>query len=189
MGLKRALAGNWVSRITLVVWIISAIGIIFLLKSMELIVHGQLYYYGLQFSSEWADPYRTYTYLFYLCLGLPLALSGVALGSSFIKETEKVPEKKTAVQQNVRLQPPAKTGAHTIIKEKSRIFDNSISSEIECPKCKKTFSRTLEMLDFRSEKPRILNACPYCNHVLTNTVKKSGNGDFHVENTDKKVTH
>ena len=94
MGLKRVLTGHWFRRVVSVVWIVSAVSIFVLLKDIEQIVHGQLYYYGLRLSPDWADPYRVYTWLIYLCLGLPMALSGFTLVSSFMKETEKVPEKK-----------------------------------------------------------------------------------------------
>ena len=88
MGLKRLLSGNGFTRLVLVSWIIGAISILVLFKNMELIVHGQLYYYGLRFSADWADPYRIYTWLLFLCLGLPMALSGLALVSSFFKVEE-----------------------------------------------------------------------------------------------------
>ncbi len=83
MGLKRMLSSSWFTRFVLVCSIACSVSIYFLFKSMELIVHGQLYYYGLIFSPNWADAYRVFTWLIFLCLGLPLALSGLALVSSF----------------------------------------------------------------------------------------------------------
>src|SRR3990170_3770934 len=137
MGLKRVLTGRWFSRAVLIVWIISAVSIFVLLKDIELIVHGQLYYYGLRFSPNWADPFHFYTLLIFLCLGLPMALSGFTLVLSFIKETDKVPEKKTAVEQKVKPQPDARE------EQKARETNNSML--ISCPKCEKVFSRPLVM--------------------------------------------
>jgi uncharacterized Zn-finger protein len=190
LNLERVLSGYWFIRAVLVVWIISAVSIFVLLKDIELIVHGQLYYYGLSFSPDWADPYRIYTWLIYLCLGLPIALSGVALVSSFIKEPNKVPEKKVTVEQRVRPQPVAKAGSQPNVNEEPKIVDNSNDAGISCPQCKKTFSRALVMLDFHSGKPKLVSVCPYCNYVLRNTKDEKGvNDDIHVANADEKLIH
>ena len=182
MGLKRVLTGRWFSRAVLIVWIISAVSIFVLLKDIELIVHGQLYYYGLRFSADWADPYRVYTWLIFLWVGLPMALSGFTLVLSFIKETEKVPEKKISVEQKVKPQIDARED------QKARETNNSMV--ISCPKCQKVFSRPLVMLDFASGKPKLVNVCPYCNHLLPNAeTEKETNSNFHVTNVDEKLTH
>ena len=85
MGLKRVLSGSWFIRLVMISWIICAVAIYVLFKNMELIVHGQLYYYGLISSPDWADPYRIYTWLIYISLIVPTTLSGIALVSSFFK--------------------------------------------------------------------------------------------------------
>ena len=182
MGLKRVLTGHWFRRAVSVVWIVSAVSIFGLLKDIELIVHGQLYYYGLRLSPDWADPYRVYTWLIFLCLGLPMALSGFTLVLSFIKETDKVPEKKIAVEQKVKPQLDARED------QKARETNNSMV--ISCPNCKKVFSRPLVMLDFASGKPKLVNVCPYCNHLLSSTENEKGpNSNFQVTNVDEKLTH
>ena len=181
MGLKRVLTGHWFRRAVSVVWIVSAVSIFVLLKDIELIVHGQLYYYGLRFSADWADPYRVYTWLIFVCLGLPMALSGFTLALSFIKETDKVPEKKTAVEQKVKPQLDAR--------EEQKARENNNSMVISCPNCKKVFTRPLVMLDFASGKPKLVNVCPYCNHLLSSTENENGaNSNFHVTNVDEKLT-
>jgi hypothetical protein len=179
MGLKRGLTGRWFSRVALVVWIISAVALLFVFKQMELIVHGQLYYYGLRFSPDWADPYRLYTWLIYLFLGLPAALSGVALAASFAKVTEKVPEKKIAVEQPVA-KPP-----QPVAREERKTWQSNSVMGISCPHCNKVFSRALAMLDFRSGKPKIVSVCPYCNYVLGSN--KEQNDDTQVGNIDEKL--
>jgi uncharacterized Zn-finger protein len=60
---------------------------------------------------------------------------------------------------------------------------------ISCPKCKKVFSKPLVMLDFSSGKTRLVNVCPYCNHVLGSAeeAEKEDVGVFDLEK--KKVEH
>jgi len=191
LDLKRVLSGCWFNRIVLVSWIISGAAIFVALKNIELIVHGQLYYYGLHFSSDWADPYRVFTWTLYLCLGLPLALSGVALVSSFFKDSQKIPEKRIIVKQKVK--PPQqvpKVAPQSPIKEEPKIVEKVNEGGIPCPHCKKVFSRALVMLDFRGRKHTLVSVCPYCNYVLGNTrQEKDVTGDVQVASPDEKIRH
>jgi hypothetical protein len=160
---------------------------------MELIVHGQLYYYGLVFSPDWADSYRVFTWLTYICLGLPIGLSGIALASSFLK-MEKVPQKATVSTQkagpprgvsNVESRQIRQTQT---VREAPRRVDNGNCVGISCPECKKVFGRALVMLDFRSGSNRMVSVCPYCNTVLGYTSnEKSKDEGFHVATPDKKL--
>jgi hypothetical protein len=173
MGLKRMLSGNWFVRVVMITWIICAVSIFVLFKNMELIVHGQLYSYGLQLSPDWADPYRLYTWLIYICLGLPTALSGLVLVSSFLK-VEKAPEapkRKDIFQQ--RLGQPrgvVKLESTQIAMEAPRRVENingtSSDGGISCPNCEKVFSRPLVMPDFHGDTKQLVSVCPYCYHIL-----------------------
>lgn len=192
MGLKRMLSGKWFTRLVMISWIICAVSIFVIFKNMELIVHGQLYYYGLVFSPDWADAYRIFTWLLFLCLGLPMALSGVALVSSFLK-VEEAPKRANIVPQ--RVGPPrgvVKVESHQIVKEVPRRVENhngaANNGGISCPNCKKVFGRALVTLDFRAGKTRLVSVCPYCNHILGNT--NDGKGafqDFHMARADEKI--
>lgn len=192
MGLKRMLNGKSFTRLVMISWIICAVAILFVFKNMELIVHGQLYYYGLVFSPDWADAYRIFTWLIFLCLGLPMALSGLALVSSFLK-VEKVPEPKNIDPQ--RLRPPqgvAKVGSQQIVGEVPKRVENGNGSGngggISCPRCRKVFSRALVMLDFHGGKNQLISVCPYCNHVLGNTSdEECTKENFHVATPDEKI--
>jgi hypothetical protein len=190
MGLKGIICGNWFTRIVLLSWIISAVAIFILFKNMEVIVHGQLYYYNLQFSPDWADPYRFYTWLIYISLGLPIALSGIALASSFL-EAKKVPEKKTLVPQRARpSQVNVKMEPQPAVKVISGKVENGNGKGICCPQCKKIFGRSLVMLDFRNGKNRMVSVCPYCNHILGYTTEeKTTNEKIYVVKTDGKKVH
>jgi hypothetical protein len=189
MSLKNMLAGKWFTRLVMIIWITCAVSIVVLFKNLEFIVHGQLYYFGLVFSPEWADSYRLFTWLIFLCLGLPMALSGLALASSFLK-VEEIPKRAVAVPRKVG--PPrgvVKADSPQIAKEplSSRV-DNGNCVGISCPECKKVFSRALVMLDFRSGSNRMVSVCPYCNYVLGFTSdEKSKNESFHVATPDRKI--
>jgi hypothetical protein len=189
MGLTRMLNGKWFTRLVMISWIICAVLILVIFKNMELIVHGQLYSYGLVFSSNWADPFRIFTWLLFLCLGLPMALSGVALVSSFFK-VEEVPKKENLVPQ--RQEPPrgvVKVESPKIIKEVPvNSNGNSNVSGISCPSCKRVFARALVMLDFRGGKNRMVSVCPYCNTILGYAGEECvSNESIHVAAPDEKV--
>jgi len=192
MGLKRMLSGKGFTRLVMISWIICAVSILVVFKNMELIVHGQLYYYGLVFSSDWAVPYRIFTWLLFLCLGLPMALSGVALVSSYFK-VEEVPKRENATPQ--RIGPPrgvVKVEAPQIVKEVPVRVENSNSvsngSGISCPNCQRVFGRALVMLDFRGGKNRMVSVCPYCNTILGYTgEERVANESFQVATPDKKI--
>ena len=188
MGLQSMISGKWFNRIVLIVWIICAVSIFVVLKNIELIVHGQLYYYGLVFSAEWADAYRLLTWLIFLCLGLPMALSGLALASSFLK-AEQVPKiEKPVPHRTVSTHGVTKVEPKKVVNEAPRRVDNGNCVGISCPRCKKVFGRALVMLDFRSGMNRMVSVCPYCNHVLgyTNDVK-SADDSVYVSTSDNKV--
>jgi hypothetical protein len=190
MSLKCMLSGKGFTRVVLISWIVCAVSIFVIFKNMELIVHGQLYYYGLVFSPEWADPYRIFTWLLFLCLGLPMTLTGLALVSSFVK-VEEVPEKKNVVLQ--RLGPPrgvVKVGSHQINKVPMGVGNGNggdSNEGISCPNCKRVFGRALVMLDFRGGKNRMVSVCPYCNTFLEYaSEEKATNDSFQMSTQTKK---
>ena len=54
--------------------------------------------------------------------------------------------------------------AEAAVEKPKVIADNALV--ISCPRCGKFFSRPLIMLDFSAGKTRLVNICPFCNHVL-----------------------
>jgi hypothetical protein len=195
MGLKRMLCSNWFTRLVLVSWMVCAVAILVVFKNMELIVHGQLYYYGLVFSPDWADPYRFFTWMIFLCVGLPMALSGLALVSSFLK-VENAPKKEVAIPQKLvapRVAPrvAAKAESQQVVRPKRIENSNGVNNEgISCPHCNKVFGRALVMLDFHGGKNQLVSVCPYCNHVLGNsTDAKATSEDFSVATQGEKIIH
>jgi hypothetical protein len=192
LGIKHALSSRWFNRIALISWIIGAVSVFVIFKNIELIVHGQLYNYGLTFSTDWASPFLFYTLLIYVCLGLPMALSGVALIFSFYREA-KTPEKRPMVQQKVRMpQQAPRVAAQSPVREPPpKVVVENGSGGISCPHCHKVFSRALVMLDFRGGKHKLVSVCPYCNYVLGNTSEqKRADVNLQVNNSanpDEKV--
>ena len=200
MSLRGMLASKWFIRIVLVSWIICAASIIVVFKNMELIVHGQLYDYGLIFSPEWADGYRVLTWMIFIFAGVPMALSAIALASSFLNVVEPPEREKTVpqtagsprgitkanssqvrpIQRTSQVQQPARAAVKRI--------DNDNCVGISCPECKKVFGKALVMLDFRSGSNRLVSVCPYCNAVLgyTSTEQRKNEG-FYVDQPDKKI--
>lgn len=188
LDLRSVLNSSWFLRAVLISWFISAVLILVVFKNMELIVHGQLYYYGLQFSADWADPYRVFTWLIYLCLGIQMVLSGIVLVSSFLK-VEKLPEKANVVVQQVVKQPQVvKAESQPIVRETPKAGENNVVNGITCPYCKKVFSRALVMLDFIGGKTKLVSVCPYCSKVLAITSEsKSTNSGVTVPTPSEKI--
>lgn len=195
LGIKQVLGGRWFTRVALIIWLASAVSMFVLLKDIELIVHGQLYNYGLVFNTAWADPYRFYTWMIYICIWLPAAFSGVALIFSFSKEN-KIPEKKVMVEQKVAVPQAAprvasQTQQQQPVRRVPPMVENGNGGGIACPHCHKVFSRALVMLDFRGGKHKLVSVCPYCNYVLGNTSEeRRADDNVHVASSaspDEKV--
>jgi hypothetical protein len=195
MSLKSMLTSKWFTRMVLVSWIVCAASIIVVFKNMELIVHGQLYDYGLVFNAAWADGFRVLTWMIFIFAGVPMALGGIALASSFLNN-EGLPEREERVPQRAGpprgIAKPAQQASATRkplqAQQPVRRIDNGNCVGISCPECKKVFGKALVMLDFRSGSNRMVSVCPYCNAVLGYTSEEKSNDDsFHVATSDKEI--
>ena len=82
MDFKSLLNNNWLDRVIIVAWILSAVLVIFMLTNLDVIVNGTLYDFGLQFSNEWGQPYWLYLRLSYafLIVSSGLGLTALAIG-------------------------------------------------------------------------------------------------------------
>lgn len=192
MNLKRLPNNSWLYRAVLAIWIASAMIVMFLLSKIDTIVNVELYKNGLQFSYGWAKPYWTYLNLNYIVLGVPVALSIFVIAIGFIGRSEKVAE--SIAEQQPEAQPVASqeqeskesTSENTALREANKPSTAGIS----CPNCKKTFSRPIVILDFEGGKSKLVNVCPYCDHVLGSAEdEKSSEIDFQTADVDKKLTH
>jgi uncharacterized Zn-finger protein len=134
---KSLFQGYWLTRIILVVWIVSSGFLLFSLNQIDGIIHGTMYNYGLQFNNAWAQPYWSYTRLIYVALSVPMVLSAATLLFSY-------PKRKNDKKQ-----------VHDRTESSTRIL-------ISCPFCKKVFTKPLVVLDFADGKGKLMNVCPYC---------------------------
>ena len=179
---------NRVVIAVLAVWIASAAFGMYLLTRFDTLVHSQLYNYGLQFDHAWADTYYLYAQLMYIALGVPMALSVFFIVIGFKRETSKTSESASELKPKLT-QPQPRPVVHQ--ERKVEVRDNGNSSMvISCPSCKKVFSRPLVMLNFEGGKTRLVNVCPYCNHVLGNAEnEQTSKSDFQIADADKKLAH
>ena len=194
MNLNRIASNQWLNRIVLAAWAVSAILVMFLLTKIDTIINSQLYNFGLQYNRAWANPYHAYTQLALVGLGVPIALSAFAIAVSFAKKTDKEPEVEVAhasvTKQMPKPQQQPVVSEERKPKEKENNGRENNNMVISCPNCKKVFSRPLVMLNFEGGKTRLMNVCPYCNHVLGSAEdEKSPEQDFQVADTDKKLIH
>ncbi len=157
MSLKDLLDTSHFVKVLLVLWIFTALFIWFLLGRIDYIVHGDLYYFELEYSLDWAAPYSAVMRSIIFCLAVPSILSTAFLGFGLWKSfsNRKPTRKRTSKSASGKLQ---------ALKGNSMV--------ISCPSCKKTFGKPLVMLDFSSGKAKLVNVCPYCNAMLGNKVKK-----------------
>jgi uncharacterized Zn-finger protein len=139
--------GFWFVRVILVLWLVSSCFVLVFLGRIDDVVHRELYGFGLQFSFVWAEPYWAFLRLIYLCLAVPMFLSGAVLVLGFLGRGGV---ERPVVVRRERVGPVGE-GNHLLA---------------SCPKCKRVFAKPLVMLDFAGGKTRLVNVCPYCSHVL-----------------------
>lgn len=162
MRLKGSRRSFWFVRVIIVLWLIISVFILFSLSKIDAIVHGELYNYGLQFSSLWASQYWLFLRLIYLSLGLPITLSAVFLISDLFKNYSL---KQAINDQNLK------------------------GNMVSCSNCRKFFSRPLVMIDFSMEKAKLMNVCPYCSHILGSVEEDKSKDGIDVIDFDKKLVH
>jgi hypothetical protein len=76
--------------LVLLVSIVIAVIAYFLLTQIDLIVHGQLYGFGLIFSPEWANSYWVILRSVYACLVTLVVLNSIAFLSGVVRKKQKL---------------------------------------------------------------------------------------------------
>lgn len=143
---------------------------------IDLVVHGDLYYFGLVFSPEWADPYRLYMWSIYACLVVPIALSGLVIAWSFLEKSQRIPEKPQKVlEMSMKLPENVAKAA-----EKPPKLVERIQKATEKPQRVPEVKSGVEFKD--AERPRVTSggtlgnneygngmiiACPKCKKVFS----------------------
>jgi len=128
------------------------------LTLLDTIVHGTLYNYKLEFSYSWAVPYWNILRMIQAFLGLTTAFTLMSMFYVYRRYIHAKP----------------KTQITAAVSEKSIVAPSpvvepqplSVSGMFKCPHCGKVFAQPLRMLDFHSDRPRIVNICPFCNEVI-----------------------
>lgn len=90
LSLKSALCNSKFKQLALPVSIACASIVYFLLGRIDLIVHGELYDFGLVFNAQWADSYRVLMWSIYACSVIPVVLSGAVLVSGRHEKKQQV---------------------------------------------------------------------------------------------------
>jgi hypothetical protein len=90
LSLKTTLRNSKLRLLGLIVSIVVAVAVYFLLARIDLIVHGQLYSFGLIFSTEWADSYWLYLRSIYVCLVTLVVLNGISFLSGLFRKKQKL---------------------------------------------------------------------------------------------------
>ena len=187
MAFKKLLYSKWVIFSLLVTWVASLGLVVFMISNLNMIVHGTLYDYGLQFSSLWAEPYWMYLDLIYLFLGVASALAFSAIAIGFYKSRRIMVESEGISKKTII----PKISKQSKIKgkkqpSKSKVLNGNEDMVISCPSCSKVFGRPLVMLNFEGGKTRLVNVCPYCNHGLDQiTDNATSDSQFHVRGLDE----
>lgn len=138
-------------RLVLIFWFVSSFVVMLLLGQLDLLVHNELYDFGLEFSVVWAQPYWMTLRFIYVWLVGPSVLGAIALSFDFWKKTN----------DNKRV---SEGGGKSGVGKGLLLKGNSMV--ISCPSCKKTFGKPLVVLDFSGGKAKLVNVCPYCNAKL-----------------------
>lgn len=158
-----------------------AIIVYFLLTRIDLVVHGDLYYFGLTFSPDWADPYRLYMWSIYACLVIPIALSGLLLAWGFLEKSQKIPVKPQKV-----LEMSSKLPVNAALENIAEVVDRPPKPAERIQKVAEKPKHVPEIkgkVDFRgAEKPRVnsggtlgnseygngmIISCPKCKKVFS----------------------
>jgi len=173
MTIGNSVRSSTLVKVALVLWLVSTGLVMLMLGQIDSIVHHDLYDYGLQFSLNWASPYWGSLRMIYVFLAVPSIVGGAVLTLSILKGRGGGYYPRPVVKPI-----SAKTQASA---------ENHLLAS--CPNCKKVFSKPLTMLDFTRGTTRLINVCPYCNHVLGSADGEKELNDVGLADREEEVTH
>lgn len=99
LSLKSALSNSKFKQSVFLVCIVCAVIVYFLLTRIDLIVHEELYDFGLVFSAQWVDSYRVLVWSIYACLVISVVLSGVVLVSGLLRKKQEIFAKPSLLER------------------------------------------------------------------------------------------
>jgi len=131
--------------------LIAAVSVAYLLTIIDSIIHNQLYQFGLSFSFDWADPYWMVLRMSLALLGLIAIAASMNITYFFWKKVRKPEVAKTAEEEAKAEVAPQGAG---------------VPSLFQCTSCGRSITHPLRMLDFHSQRPKMVNICPFCNATV-----------------------
>ena len=154
LNLNLNLVSKMIGVLVSILALIAAVSAAYLLTIIDSIVNNQLYQFGLEFNPDWANPY-------WMVFRISLALVGlIAVAASmnityFFWKLKKPEMAKVAGEE-------AKTEAKTEVAPPSA----GVPSLFQCTSCGRSITHPLRMLDFHSQRPKMINICPFCNATV-----------------------
>lgn len=108
MGFKRSSISQWLNRLILLAIIATSALTMIFVNQIDRIINIQLYKYGLQFNTLWANQYWTYATIIYTILSLIIVLSALSLilGLKVSRKEKAVNQKQTQPKQTISIQQP-----------------------------------------------------------------------------------
>ena len=179
LNIKGIFINSRFKQLVLLICIANAIIIYFLLTRIDLVVHGDLYSFGLVYNSEWADSYRLFMCSIYACLVIPVVLSGLVLGFSLLDKPNltqmqrkvtvtpsKLPGKTVKDAENTPILPdkPLKTQK----KLQANLPEKNISSEPRKEvKSPPITEGEMEPGEHNQQSNSMIISCPKCKKVFS----------------------
>lgn len=141
-----------------IVALIAAGSVAYLLLTIDTIVNYQLYQFGLQFSYDWANPYWLFIRMSLALLGIVAATSSFNIAFFFWKRLRK-PKVLNAIQEEANVQQKEARGEKAAQDERAPLL-------FQCSSCGRSITHPLRLLEFHSQKPEMINVCPFCNAAV-----------------------
>jgi hypothetical protein len=141
-----------------IVALIAAGSVAYLLLTIDTIVNYQLYQFGLQFSYDWANPYWLFIRMSLALLGIVAATSSFNIAFFFWRRLRK-PKVLRAIQEEVNAQ-------HKEARVEKAAQGERAPLLFQCSSCGRSITHPLRLLDFHSQKPEMINICPFCNATV-----------------------
>jgi hypothetical protein len=141
----------------------ASVSAVYCLSLLDNIVHGTLYNFGLRFSYDWANPYWMLMRIVQAMIVLAAVFNVVSLIYVYRKYVYTKPQvMEIRGEKKVISSPSSSTTLETEIPSETQ----RMGGLVKCTHCNRVFSQPLRMLDFHSDRPRIINICPFCNEVI-----------------------
>jgi hypothetical protein len=142
--------------------------------TLDTLVHGLLYEYGLVFDYGWASPYWTTVRTLFVLLTSLFIISVIPIAAylkAFLgllfgnRRLQASPTRRLSQSPAPQVQPIATSESPTPAPKPASAIPSSTVPMI-CSRCGKVFNQALSMFDFQTGVPRLTHVCPYCSAVL-----------------------